>query len=151
VERGRPPGINRAEAIGRPALGLRRRRPALGHDVDLVVVDDQREPVALAQGPDHLLGRLANELDLPPAHRSRPVENEPQVDGRTLLRAVAERHGQMDEDVAVAPRTGADQPGHRTSLRLLLEDLPSRLEDPVDGLVLLIAERSPNMDLDVRR
>jgi hypothetical protein len=51
MERGRPAGVDRPQALDRPPPGLRRREPALGDNVDLVVVDDQREPVLLRPDP----------------------------------------------------------------------------------------------------
>jgi hypothetical protein len=80
AEVGAAPGIDLAQPGSSHPTRLGRGPGARDDDVDLLVVDDDREPVVIVEPGDRRLDGLLGEADLLAAHRARAVEDEGEVD-----------------------------------------------------------------------
>ena len=150
----RAAGVDLAEPLERGPAGVGRGQRARHDHVDPVVVDDDREPVVVVEAGDRLLDRLLREADLGAVHGARPVEDEGEVDGRPHPLGLRGRGRDLDEDETVAPVGRADEvtvgSDVRRSWLVLLEELSGDVDQALDPLVLAAAERSADVELDVR-
>ncbi len=153
AEVGAAAGVDRGEAGDRVAASLG-CGPGRGHDdVDLLVVDDDGEPVVGLEPTDRLLDRLAGETDLRPGHRTGAVDDEGEVDRRPAVLAAGGRGDHLGEDVPLAAVGRTDEvsvgPGVGMSWLVLLEELAGDRDEAIDLLVLGPAERPADVEFDV--
>ena len=102
--------LPRASISPRRASAARRASAvARVDDVDHLVVDDDREPVVVAEAGERLLDRQLGQADLVAAHRAGAVDDEREMDWRPGALVAGARGINLGEHEAVAPVGRADE------------------------------------------
>ena len=147
-----PRGSIEARARRASRYGLRgaswSRRP-----VDLVVVGDDGEAVVAVEPAERLLDGRLGQGQLGARHRARAVDDEGEVDRRTGARPLAVGAvtvARTNRWLRYVERTSSRSWRMERVMRVLLEDLPGQLDEPLDALVLDTGEGAPDVELDVR-